>query len=353
MNLLINGIGGPTPRSISRALRWYSRYKRYNLIGTDINSLARDIYDHTLYNRTFIVPPAGNPGYWDKMEAIIEDQSIDLALVQPELEVLAWAERAKTGSLPCKALIPDFDLAKFLVDKSRMTEVLTDHGLVPSSILINSENEKLDGVEDILPYPFWIRSTTGSSGLGSLKVTDRSALKNWITINPGVNQFIASTYLPGRNLACKLLYFEGQLIRSACAERVNYIMSKVAPSGITGNTSFGRLLNEPKLVETATKAMDLLFEAANTPKHGFFTVDFKEDTEGKPYVTEVNIRHVAFSVCFAAAGATFAEDTIRLLEEDPTFDRTYKMYEFEPDLIFLRDVDAPPIIMKESQLLKQ
>jgi carbamoyl-phosphate synthase large subunit len=98
-------------------------------------------------------------------------------------------------------------------------------------------------------------------------------------------------------------------------------------------------------------AMDKLFEASGAPKHGFFTMDFKEDANGKAYITEVNVRHVAFSQCFAAGGANFAEDTIRLLQGDPSFDMNYHMYEFEKDLIFLRDVDILPIMMKESDLL--
>ena len=60
----------------------------------------------------------------------------------------------------------------------------------------------------------------------------------------------------------------------------------------------------------------------------------------------------AFTICFAAGGATFAEDTVRLLDNDPAFDRAFKEYQFAPDLIFLRDVDAAPILMKESQLLE-
>src|SRR5690606_36756006 len=103
----------------------------------------------------------------------------------------------------------------------------------------------------------------------------------------------------------------------------NYIMAKVAPSGITGNTSFGRLLNEPGLVDIATQALDRLFEETGAPKHGFFTVDFKENAEGTPLITEINVRHVAFTQCFAAAGANFAEDTIRLLSGDPSFDKNY------------------------------
>jgi hypothetical protein len=61
---------------------------------------------------------------------------------------------------------------------------------------------------------------------------------------------------------------------------------------------------------------------------------------------------VAFTQCYAAGGANLPEDYIRLLYKDQSFDRTFKLYEFEPDMIFLRDVDEQPIIMKESQLLQ-
>ncbi|MBX2966874.1 MAG: hypothetical protein KF845_12060 [Cyclobacteriaceae bacterium] len=94
-----------------------------------------------------------------------------------------------------------------------------------------------------------------------------------------------------------------------------------------------------------------MFEVSGAAKHGFFTADFKEDENEKPFITEINIRHVAFTQCFAAGGANFAEDTIRLLDGDATFDRNYKMYEFEKDLIFLRDVDSLPVLMKEGELL--
>jgi len=170
-------------------------------------------------------------------------------------------------------------------------------------------------------------------------------------INPRVEMFQVSEFLPGRNLGCKMLYHNGELLRSAIAERVNYIMSKVAPSGITGNTAFGRLVNDEEVFNAAKRSMDLLFKATNTKAHGFFTVDFKEDADGKPLVTEVNIRFVAFTQCYAAGGANIPEDFMRVLDKDPTFDRTFKLYEFEGDLIFLRDVDEQPIIMKEADLL--
>jgi carbamoyl-phosphate synthase large subunit len=353
MKILITGVGGPTPRSFAIALKKYSFYKRFELIGTDINPLAMGLYQNELFNKTYVVPPASHPEYWNVMQSILTENKIDMAIILPELEVMEWSKRKETQALPCKALIPDFSMADLLVDKSKMTEILKDLDIVPPSVTFSRDTENLKEVFDVLKGNFWVRSTSGTSGLGSLKVEDEDSLKNWIQINPNVNQFIASKFLPGRNLACKMLYHNGQLLRTACAERVNYIMAKVAPSGITGNTSFGRLLNEPNLVAEAKRAMDFLFQYTGAKQHGFFTVDFKEDENGKPYITEINVRHVAFTQCFAAGGANFASDTVRLLNEDATFDRNYKMYEFEKDLIFLRDVDSLPILMKEAELLKK
>lgn len=349
MNILITGIGGPTPRSIARSLR-LDESLPVNLFGTDIDPLSRGMYESDLYTETFLVPPAGHSSYWPVIERIIHEQQIDLAIVQPEREVITWAEQAASQDLPCPALLPPQALTSVLVDKARMTDILRDSGFVPPSILIDPKNIDTDEISSHLGFPFWIRSTTGSSGLGSLKVTDQEALRQWIQLNPGVSQFIGSQYLPGRNLACKLLYWNGQLVRSACAERVHYIMAKVAPSGITGNTSFGRLINSPDVVERAVAAMDILCRTTGTTPHGQFTVDLKEDEHGNPLVTEVNVRMVAFNLVFALAGANFSSDMVRLMTHDPAMDRAYRMYEFEDGLVFLRDVDTIPILLHERDL---
>ncbi len=351
MNILINGVGGPTPRSIARTLRQFTDYKNLKLFGTDINRLAYGLYESDLYDKTFIVPPAKHEDYWTTIEQIIKENNIELALVHPELEVLEWSRRhTETNDLPCKAFLPNHELCKVLIDKSRMTELLEQTDLVPKSYVFNSGIQDFTELETTLKYPFWVRATEGSSGLGSLKVNDRAELQNWININPKVDVFISSTFLPGRNLGVKLLYYKGKLIRSASAERVKYIMSKVAPSGITGNTSYGRLLNEQNLVDVADEAMQILFKKLGVEQHGFFTADFKEDENGKPYLTEVNVRMVAFNLAFAAGGANFTKDIVDLLMDDTSVTQEYKMYEFEPETIFLRDVDAIPLLMKESDL---
>ncbi len=351
MNILITGVGGPTPRSFAIALKRYGKNTDYHLIATDANPLSVGLYMPELFDAAYLIPKANEQGYWPAIEQLIAKHKIDIAVILPEQEVMAWSKRKEKNTLPCKALIPDFSIASQLLDKALMTELLAAENLVPKSFTIDSR-ETLDNSTMQIPFPFWVRSSSGSSGLGSLKVQSLQELKNWMLINPTVTKFLASEFLPGRNLACKLLYFEDKLLRSAIAERVNYIMAKVAPSGITGNTSFGRLLNDKKVFDVSEKAMEILFEKTGAAKHGFFTVDLKEDEKGVPKITEINVRHVAFTQCFAAGGANLAEDTILLLNEDTSFDKNFKLYQFEEGLIFLRDVDIEPVMMLEKDLIK-
>ena len=352
MKILITGTGGPTPRSIARALRKYGGYKKpYHLIATDADPHAIGLYLPDLFDRSYLVPEAGHPDYWPVLNGIVADEQIDCAIISPELEVLEWARKSQEGLLPCKGILPDYQLARRLVDKSFLADALAPCGLAPKSFTISAA-EADQWKEFLLPYPFWVRSPSGSSGLGALKIQSAEELKIWMCMNPDIEIFLASEYLPGRNLACKLLYHNGDLVRAAVAERVEYIMAKVAPSGVTGNTSFGRLINDPGVFQVARKALDIVMEKTQTARHGFFTVDLKEDSQGVPKVTEVNIRAVAFVGCFAAAGANFAEDMIRLSDGDPAFDYNFRLYEFEPGTIFMRDVDEQPVLLREDQMMK-
>jgi carbamoyl-phosphate synthase large subunit len=219
MRILITGVGGVTPRSFVWALRKYSRYSNYEIVGTDSNKYALGLYMPELFNKTYLVPKVDAPEYWDIIDRILKEEKIDYAVINPELEVVEWASRSLNYKFPCKVLLPHRDLAKVLVDKASLSEVLEPYGIVPKSFTIN-KNDILDESNLKLDYPFWIRNALGSSGMGSMKLNSGEELKNWINVNPKTEKFLASEFLPGRNLGCKLLYHEGELLRSAIAERV-------------------------------------------------------------------------------------------------------------------------------------
>lgn len=350
--ILVTGVGGPTPRSFVRAIKLYDNSKStYEFIGVDANPLAYGLYDKALFSKSFVVPKANEENYWKAINEIITKEGIDAAIILPEVEVLEWAKNQHKLHKDIKMHLPEHKLAISLVNKHTLHEGLKDTAYIPKFFKIDPAHYSYQSISSAVGETFWVRSTEGSSGLGSLKIESHEMLDQWISINPSVNEFIATEYLPGRNMACKLLYFNGKLTRTACAERVNYIMAKVAPSGITGNTSFGRLLNEPALVEISTKVLNKLAHSLDTNLNGIFTVDFKEDAQGNPKITEINIRHVAFTSSIAAGGANLPADTLEgMFLDDPTTLESIH-YSFEAGMIFLRDVDGTPIIMNESNLL--
>lgn len=356
-NILINGVGGPTPRSFVRAVKLAENpmSKQYRFIGVDCNPLAYGLYDNVLFDKSYVVPRSNSDEYWPVINELVQKENIDAAIILPEEEVLEWSLHHQS-KLDRQIIthLPDYQLAKSLVNKHQMHEQLAGSSLIPKFIKINPLSHNYQSVVDEIGGTFWIRSTEGSSGLGSLKIDSEEALSQWISINSKVKEFIATEYLSGRNMACKMLYFDGQLKRTACAERVNYIMAKVAPSGITGNTSFGRLIDEPGLVELSKQALETIASQLECELNGIFTVDYKEDSRGFPKITEINVRHVAFTSSMAAGGANIPADTLEaMVSGKGSTDMERIDYTYGEPLIFLRDVDAEPIIMRESELLKE
>ncbi len=123
-------------------------------------------------------------------------------------------------------------------------------------------------------------------------------------------------------------------------------MAKVAVSGITGNTSKGKLLNEAKIKETALKVIDILCGMTGEKMSGLVVADMKEDKNGNPIITEINIRHVAFSSSFAMAGQNIAEAQLLLaLNRDDEVDRDVEK-RFPQGNLLLRDVDGQPIYIE-------
>jgi predicted ATP-grasp superfamily ATP-dependent carboligase len=350
MKILISGIGGPTPLGIAKSLRLKYKPSEITLIGLDGSKLAPGLYNKELFDKTYLVPHSHDATYWSAIDEIVAKEGIDHAFIIPETEVLVWSKRQKERGLPCSALIAQSDVADAFYDKYKTFDLLKDTDMVPRSIKLDA-NTDLDNIGKELGYPYWIRGGSGAGAIGAYKIEELKDIKNWMNINPRIDDFLASVFLPGRNYACKMLFIGDKLVRSACGERIDYLMSNAAPSGISGMCARGRLLNNRELVEKSEVAIRQVFKHFNLPAHGMFTVDFKEDKDGEAKITEVNIRHVSFSHAFSLGGANFAADTLEALSSN-SFDKEYKMYEFDDEYTFIRGVDSALFLIKDSDLLK-
>ena len=350
-NILITGIGGPTPRSIAKTLRKID--PQYKITGIDSNPKAIGFHLPDLIDHQYVVPGAKDATYWDRIMEIIKTRQIDLAFIQPEVEVIAWGKYfEKHNRYPVKTLIPPTALSASLMDKAIMAELLEDTPFIPRTIKISQDDPRLEEIGDKIGYPCWIRATKGSGGYGSLKIENESNLQSWLFIHKTIAEFTVSEFLPGRHLANQMLYYEGEYIKGASLECVEYVMASVAPSRVTGNTSYGRFINEDAILDFSHSCITHIADKLHIKPHGVLSFDLKEDRNGALKVTEVNIRHMAYTGIMAEVGFDLVYDTLQILESGITSVKNEPHYQFKEDYAFLRDVDVEPIIVNDHRLQK-
>jgi hypothetical protein len=352
MNILITGIGGPTPRSIARRLR--EIYPDAKLIGVDANRKALGFYINNLVDVCLIIPRATDPGYWVEIYHIIKKYNIDFAFVQPEFEVLAWGDFfKKNGFFHCPTLIPPLEHVNALMNKARMAELLSDTDFIPKTITLIQEDKNFDRVESEIGFPCWIRASVGSGGLGSLKINSIKELEAWLFIHKEIKEFTVSEFLTGRHLANQMLYLNGELVKNAGLHCAEYVMADIAPSGVTGNTSYGKFLNEEKLLIFCEDVMNFLQKKTGVLPHAVYSFDLKEDSKGNLKVTEINIRHMAYTGIMAKVGFDLIADSVKILSGKYNEVKVGRFIYDSNDYIFLRDVDENPIVMLETDLLNK
>ena len=348
--ILLTGIGGYTPRSIAKTIK--RNHPDYKIIGCDIEKKAMGFFMEGLVDEYYIAPGCRSESYFPWIEALVEKRHIDYAFVQPESEIVEWTEYyEKNGKYPCPVFMGSKLLSISLKDKSIMAELLKGTEFIPRTIKVTQNNPRFEDIESEIGYPCWIRATEGTGGLGSLRLNNVSEYKSWLLINSDISEFTVSEFLSGRHLANQMLYYNGECVKAAALECVEYIMAKTAPSHVTGNTHFGRFLNEDRINEFCIRCIEYLEKKLGVKAHGILSFDLKEDKDGNLKVTEVNIRHMAYTGIMARVGFDLVEDTIRILEDGNADNVERDQYHhYDKPYIFLRDIDVEPIILENEEV---
>lgn len=350
--VLVTGIGGLTPRSIAKVIR--ENHQDYKIIGCDINKKAIGFFIKDLLDEYYVCPKCTSPDYFPWIEKLVKEKHIDYAFVQPESEIVAWGDYyEKNGKYPCSVFMGSKLLSVSLKDKSIMADLLKGTDFIPRTIKVTQENPRYEEVEKEIGFPCWIRATEGTGGLGSLRLDDIASYKSWLFINSRIPEFTVSEFLTGRHLANQMLYYNGEYIKGAALECVEYVMANIAPSHVTGNTHFGRFLNEDRINEFCDKCIKYIEKKLNVSAHGILSFDLKEDKNGNMKVTEVNIRHMAYTGVMTRVGFDLIEDTIKIMEDgDCSRIERAPFYHYDKPYIFLRDVDVEPIILEDEAVFE-
>lgn len=342
MKVLITGACAVSARNVLRSLRMSKLFKDATFIGCDMCSILYGAYSRD-FDKLYKVPAVSSPRYRDVMESILSKEKPDAVMVIPEVEVLYWAKHP----FDVPFMVPDAEFCEIAISKRKLFALLKDTGLVPRSFDVKKSEAFDENFKAPLPFPMWIRDASAgtASGKGSFMANNMTELRSWMEINTGIDDFQLSEYCPGGNYGVLCLFENGKLLKLAIAERLEYIMSKVAVSGITGNTSKGRFLNDESIKRNALKAIDIVCEATQSIMNGLVVVDMKADANGDAKVTEINIRYVAYNCCLANAGFNLAEyHLLAILGRSSELTSEVEM-RFPKNNLFLRDVDGVPIYL--------
>lgn len=348
MKIVITGACAVSARNVLRSLKMSEIFKDAIFIGWDMCSILYGVYSKA-FDKMYKVPAVTDPQYRSIVSDILEREKPDAVMVIPEVEVLYWAK----NPFDVPHLVPPADFCELAISKRKIFNLLKDTELIPLSVDLSRDDAFNEKINLPLDFPMWIRDASAgtASGKGSFMAHDMTELKAWVNINSGIDNFQLSEYCPGGNYGVLCLFQEGRLLKVAIAERIEYIMAKVAVSGITGNTSKGRFLNDDSIKKNALDAIERVCQASNTIMNGLVVVDMKADKKGVAKVTEINIRYVAYNCCLASAGFNLAEyHLLTALGRSAELSPEQEII-FPKNNLFLRDVDALPIYIEDYQPL--
>lgn len=336
--VLISGCGGPASIGVTRSLR---KSGNHYLVGTDCNVLTLPFCQT---DARYAVPPADNLFYLSILNRIIIAEGIEFVHAQPDPEVARIS--ANRDKLRAKTLLPRHAVVETCQDKYRSYLRWQAAGLrVPQTVLIGDEAD-LRAAFETLPVPFWIRTIRGAAGRGSLIVRDFASAKTWIDSWNGWGEFSASKLLQGRLVTWQSLWKDGELVCAQGRERLAWAMGNRTRTGVTGVTGIARTIDRHDLDEIAERAIRVIDERP----HGIYGVDLKEDGDGVPCPTEINVGRFFTTIqFFAELGLNFPELYVRAgLGEAPRLERRYNP--LPSDVYWLRSMDAEPRLFREGDL---
>ncbi len=343
--ILVTGAGGSAGINFVASLRMAA--SDLYIVGTDINAWHLELPD---VDAAYLLPHCTEPDYIPTLKRLIALESIELLHAQPDMEVEVIS--AHRDDLGVRTFLPPHESILLCHDKMATNRRLREAGVpVPRS----GHVQRLADIPAILEelgkpgQKVWLRATRGAGSRAALPVHSVRQAKEWIhywrsTGRLETKDFMMSEFLPGGEFAFQSVWVDGELYVSQARERLEYIFGNLTPSGQSSSPSVARTVHRADVNRVATAAVRAV---CNRP-HGVFCVDLKENSDGVPCVTEINIgRFFTTSNFFATAGVNMPYLSVELAfgRRPPSPGR----YDPLPEgLYWIRLMDKGPVMVGEG-----
>lgn len=300
--VLITGAGGAAAANFIKCLRMAD--EDFYLVGSDIDKRHLELCKGL--DAKYVVPRVDDPSYPRKINKLIKIEKIEFLHPQPDVEVGFIAKCRE--KFRAKTFLPDKRTVEKCQNKMSLAELLRKQGIpVAESYLVENENDLKAAIKTLLPRvgKVWLRAVRGAGSKASLPITEFEHGKMWIDYwakmrGVGWGDFMAAEFLPGKEFAFQSIWRDGEIVTSQARERLEYFFGHLMPSGQTSTPSVARTVHRDDVNETATKAI----RAVDPKATGIFCADIKENVDGVPCLTEINVgRFFTTSNFFAEAGS--------------------------------------------------
>lgn len=257
------------------------------IVATDVSNVAPALY---FADAHYIVPRIDDPGYFDVIFAICEQEEIDVitTLIDPEIPLLA-ERRSELEAQGITVLCPSPQTAQLCLDKYEFAKKLEQAGLpaVPTYGSIEELNEALE--QGLCAYPLFVKPRKGSGSVGARKIESDAAMRSALLEDPSL---IIQPYLADSEDLDADVYVD-----TVSHEVVSVFCKKKLSSTIGGANKTVSIKDEAlvSLIERLAAIMDF---------NGPFDVDFFKNGD-RYYISEVNPRFGGAYLHAYGAGVDF------------------------------------------------
>lgn len=280
----------------------------------------------------------------DAMETARNVDGVDLIYAQPD--PLVW-QLSEFDDLP--TFLPAMSVIWDCQDKWATAYLWAKAGLRSRVEPLPTGAVCLDAPEQTFGYPYWLRLARGAGARGATKIESKDQAEAWLGYwqSQGCWDFIAEEYLPGRDYAVTTIWRDGKLVVSQARERLEYIYPHLSPSGRTGTPTIARTIRDDRITDMALRAIRTVDEEP----HGIYSVDLREDKDGRPRPTEINPGRFFTTIhFFTEAGLNLPDLYVRLhMGEEGAWDGAPRIDPLPASLYWVRHIDCPAQLLTREE----
>ena len=341
--ILVTGAGGSAGNNFIASLRLAP--EPFYIVGTDTSKYYIKL---SKADKNYKVANWHDKVYINQLKAIIKEENIEFIHSQPDPEVMFISENRHL--LDVKTLLPRPITIEIAHDKFWFNQEMEANKVpCPKSWLVIGK-ERLKIICQEHRGKKWLRAIFGAGSLAALPITKYEQAYMWIeywkTKGLKWTDFMLSSFLPGKEYAFQSIWKDGKLITSAARERIEYLFQSRMPSGQSSTPTVAKSVHNKQVNQIATKGILALDYNPN----GIYCVDLKENYNGVPCITEINVgRFFTTSLFFTKAGCNMPYYYVKLAygEEIPKLKQYNAVLE---NLYWIRQIDCGEKMVKENEL---